>query len=93
MARVCSQALFASPPSPLPDPHLPGSSSALFPSHQHHTHPAPCHPSGLTTSAWAPASPSCWDGASLQTCTVLGKAESRDTKITAPSHSVPGSVL
>lgn len=48
---------------------------------------------GLTTNAWAPASPSCWDGSSLQTCTVLGKAESRDTKITAPGHGVPGSVL
>lgn len=42
MARVCSQALFASPSSPLPDPHLPGSSSAPFPSH--HMHPTPCHP-------------------------------------------------
>lgn len=89
-------------PSPFCISSLP-SARLTPPGEQLSTAPLPPHAScsvppherapGLTTSAWAPASPSCWDGASLQTFNVLGKAESRDTKITAPGHGVPGSVL
>lgn len=98
-SRSNGTGLFPSPfcisslPSARPTPPGEQLSTAPLPPHASCSVPPHERAPGLTTSAWAPASPSCWDGASLQTFNVLGKAESRDTKITAPGHGVPGSVL